>query len=58
MKHINQKQNLLGEPETEEQHAYITRNFIGQEEVRDHAYLIENKRTSQGGPTGDERGNQ
>ena len=25
---------------------------------RGHAYLIENKRTSQGGPTGDERGNR
>ena len=23
------EQNLLGEPETEEQHAYITENFIG-----------------------------
>ena len=25
---------------------------------RGHAYLIENKRMSQGGPTGDERGNR
>ena len=26
---ISSEQNLLGEPETEEQHEYITRNFIG-----------------------------
>ena len=45
--------------ETEEQYSYITRNFIGQEKVnRGHAYLIKNKRTSHGGPTGDERENR
>ena len=39
IKNMHEPYYLLGEPETEEQHAYITRNFIGQEEVTEVMYI-------------------
>ena len=57
--HINQSNIIRAKFNRRSRYAYITRNFNWvRRGHRGHAYLMENKRTSQGGPTGDERGNR
>ena len=59
MNHINQSNFIRAKFNRRSRYAYITRNFNWvRRGHRGHAYLMENKRTSQGGPTGDERGNR